>query len=182
LTANTTRAAAREEREWAERQTARERQASAAATLDERVIEAVRDLPRIVGPAIEMVQPLRQTRLRLLEAWSRSTVLADAEIDRRFRALDMALFVAEGHAGSLRVLAVESPSEPGINPWPIHVALSELRIALAHFQRGEEPPPAQFPTAQEVITLAHPEGREAGLEGVRKLLMEREVTTAMFSG
>jgi hypothetical protein len=181
LSANTARAAAREERDWAERHTVRQRQEAAAGVLDDRVMEATRELPAVQGPAPEIAAAYDRVRIALLKAWARSTVLDDPEIERRMRALDMALFVEAQHGRTLRT-SVEGgrPIEPTLNPWPIQVAVAELRMALAHFQRRTEPPEAQFPTADEVVELAHREGRSVGLDGVWDLLRERQVTTAII--
>jgi hypothetical protein len=182
LSADTARAAAREEREWAERHTVRQRQETAAEALDNRVMEATRDLPAVQGPAIEVAAAYDRVRINLLRAWARSTVLDDPEIERRIRALDMALFVDAQHGRTLRPSVVGGrPIEPTLNPWPIQVAVTELRMALAYFQRREEAPAAQFQTAEEIVELAHPEGGSVGLDAVRDLLTKRQVSRAMIS-
>jgi hypothetical protein len=63
--------------------------------------------------------------------------------------------------------------EPTINPWPITVAVGEVREALSCFARHIDPPEAKFPRAGEVVDLAYEDGKEVGLDRIFRLLTER---------
>jgi hypothetical protein len=168
LNRKTARETAREERAWAEKQAVRARQEEAAARLDGRILDASADLPSGTEPPREGADKLAQFKAGLLQAWARSTALEDEEIFRRIRALDMAVHMG---AQDARMPNADAPLV-----WVIHVALRELREALACYQRREKPPPAEFPTARELIQLAHPDGKNLGLAGVRDDLVDRGVT------
>src|SRR2546425_1122211 len=75
-------------------QTARERQEDAAARLNDAVIEIATGCPRGQMDRREASEPLLKAHRALIDAWSRSGVLTDHEIRERFRALDMAMFIA----------------------------------------------------------------------------------------
>ena len=109
---------------------------------------------------------LRKAHVKLHEAWARSTVLNVPEIDERMNALNIALVIAEQDA---------SFGEQDVNYWPLSIALRDVRKALAAFQRREPLPVKEFPPVDEVIALAHPKGRNVGLDGVRQELMNRAV-------
>jgi hypothetical protein len=177
LNESTALKAAQRERDFAERQKVRDREEAAAALLDERLVEGMAELPQAQGPAIELAEKLGLFKLQLLQAWQRVIVLQDPEITRRINALDMALFIAIQHVSTMRVRRWDGEElvEPVLNPWPLQVAASEVRMALASFQRREQPNPALFPTSKELITLAHEGGRDLGLQPVHDLLVDRSV-------
>jgi hypothetical protein len=157
----------REERAWQERQTVRERQEAVAAAFDAKLVEVMRQTPQHVVSGREVVEQIDNAHLLLRNAWTRATLLTDPEIERRFNALDMALHMAGQ--------SVYYPGDEQVNLWPLTVAFRELRQALAAYQRREEPPPAEFPTAKKMVALAHPGGRSVGLRGVLDYLIENEV-------
>jgi len=165
------RGAVASERAWAEEQEVRRRQMDAAAKLDEEVMDALEGALS-GGDRREAADRLDAARGRLLRAWQRSTVLDDPEIEKRMNALDMSMVVAANHGRGSR----RGDVDDSLNTWPISVASRELRVALACFQRGETPPEAEYPRASEVISLAHPDGRSIGLDGVNEYLLERNVT------
>jgi hypothetical protein len=140
----------------------------AAAALDAAIIDMGKRWPQgLVGR--EAVTDIDAAQRRLREAWSRATVLADAEIDRRLHVLDSAMFMAGQE--------LSAPGDPHVTLWPLTVAYRELRAALVAFQRREAPPEAQFPTLEEMFELAHPErGRTAGLQSITDYLVERGIT------
>ena len=96
-------AAARDEREWSERQRRRIREEEAAKMLDERLVEVLGDPPQVQGAAEELAPRIAEVRLRVAQAWQRSTVLRDPEVMRRMNALDMAMLIAVQHADTERV-------------------------------------------------------------------------------
>jgi hypothetical protein len=157
----------REEREWQEQQTIRQRQETAAAALDAALIDVGKQMPQgVVGR--EAIGNIDAAQMLLREAWSRATVLADAEIDRRLHALDTAMFIAGQDANK--------PGQQQVTLWPLTVAFRDLRAALVAFQRRKEPPEAEFPTVEQMFELVHPRGRTVGLQGVTDYLVERGVT------
>jgi hypothetical protein len=157
----------REERVWQEQQTVRQRQETAAAALDAALIDVGKLMPEgVVGR--EAIGSIDAATLLLREAWSRATVLADAEIDRRLHALDTALFIAAQDVGT--------PGQQQVNLWPLSIAFRELRATLVAFQRREEPPEAEFPTVEQMFDFVRPRGRTVGLQGVTDYLTERGVT------
>jgi hypothetical protein len=158
----------REERVWQERQTVRQRQETAAAALDAAVIEVGKLMPKGVVDGREAFGSIDAAQARLREAWSRATVLANAEIDRRLHALDTAMFIASQD--------ISKPGQQQVSLWPLDVAFRELRAALVAFQRREEPPEAAFPTTEQIFELVHPGGRTVGLQGVSDYLTDRGVT------
>src|SRR4051794_27458496 len=81
----------RDQREWAERQIVRERQEASAAALDDAITNAARHFPGGRVARKEARQPLIDARAQVLDAWSRSTVLRDPELDRRVHALHVVL-------------------------------------------------------------------------------------------
>jgi hypothetical protein len=92
--------------------------------------------------------------------------LDDPELDRRAHAVNMVLF-----------MGTHCPrSAEEINPWCISVAFRDLLKALDAFQLNRAPLPAEFPTAKELITIAHSGGRNQGLEEINKYLSDKGVT------
>lgn len=158
------------EREYAENREAKRRQMDAAAKFDEGVMEALDGALIWTGDRREVADRLDAARGHLMRAWQRSIVLADPEIEQRVNALDMSMVVASNHGRGRRPDGDET-----MNIWPISVAMRELRVALACFQRGETPPSAEYPRSGDVVKLAHPDGRSVGLEGVNEFLTERGV-------
>lgn len=136
---------AREERTWAERQTVRQRQDEVAAKFDATLVKIMAETPRGVIEASDAAGPLLKARVRFAEALTMTTILFGEELDDRLYALDMALFVASQEAKARRGT---------INFWPLEIAFRDARRALAAFQKREPLPPAEFPTARELVALS----------------------------
>jgi hypothetical protein len=85
----------------------------------------------------EAAQPLEQAHRRLREAWSRASVLRDEGIHRRFDALDMALYIAEGDC------RYHPDRAPEVDFYPLHVAITDLRRGLGTYLRDL---PISFPS------------------------------------
>jgi hypothetical protein len=80
-------------------------------------------------------------------------------------ALDMALLAATQD--------VSFGNAETVNFWPLSAAVSDVRKALAAFQRHERPPAPEFFTAQEVARLTYSEGRFQAMDTLTTKLMER---------
>ena len=158
------RKTSREARQWEERQSVRQRQEAAAAELDGGLVEVLKVMPQVQMEKRAAAEPLAQASALLREAWARATVLADAEIARRVRVLDMTVFIAAQE--------VRQPVSESTNFWPLGVALQDVRNALAAFQRREELPEAQFPDVKELLELTSTSDGESMLWGVQRHLME----------
>lgn len=104
LGGKTARRSARDEREWQERQTIRQRQEQAAERLHEQISEAVRDMSWGTVPAEGIRDKLPEIHRRVLRACAGSTVQAEKGIRERIRRLDMLLFIADGDASATRTL------------------------------------------------------------------------------
>jgi hypothetical protein len=177
LSRQTARDLAKDQREWTERHSVRQRQDEEAEKMNELLLDAATGMPTVVGPARETGQKMREVHGRILQAFARGLVLDDPEIRERVRALDMAMLIfsqqAELLATRQRPVVVGAP-EPSINPWPISVAYGEVREALSCFARHIDPPEAKFPRAREVIELStDDDGNEVGLDRIYLLLGER---------
>lgn len=164
------------EKRRSDRETVRGREEEAAEVLDLAAVEALAVLPVGVMSRHEAAPGLESGQQMLLSAWSRTTVLADPGIDRRFHALRMALHIAiQDCQMPPSMLANEAGEVADMNFYPLSVAVRDLRMALAAFRRREPLPDPEFPSARECIKLAHPDGRNVGLEGIGADLIEREV-------
>jgi hypothetical protein len=142
--------AVRDERRWSSSQLVQQRKEEAAARLDEDILKASEEFPRGTILASESMELLSPMHTELNRAWTRSAVLDDADLQRRFKTLDMLVFMAsradQGRPGE---------AELNINLYPIEVAGTELRAALAAYQRREQPPPAEMPPSSDLIRIAH---------------------------
>ena len=142
--------AVRDERRWSSSQLVQQRKEEAAARLDEDILKASEEFPRGTILASESMELLSPMHTELNRAWTRSAVLDDADLQLRFKTLDMLIFMAsradQGRPGE---------AELNINLYPIEVAGTELRAALAAYQRREQPPPAEMPPSSELIRIAH---------------------------
>jgi hypothetical protein len=137
LGARTARASGREQREWQEKLTLRQREEEAAARLQEAIVELMKTTPQIQMDPVAAQQPLAEAYRRLREASVRSAVLAEPGIRARMMALDTAMFIAEQDMRDLRAERV--------NFWPLSVALDDVHRALTAFRRGEDLPEPNFP-------------------------------------
>jgi hypothetical protein len=166
LGARTARTSAREQREWQERLTLRQREEEAAARLQEEIVELMKITPQIQMDPLAAQQPLAEAYRRLREASVRSAVLVEPGTRARMMALDSAMFVAEQDVRDLRTERV--------NFWPLRVALDDVHRALTAFRRGEDLPEPNFPPAEKLSQLAWPEGRTEGLAGVMRYITEQQ--------
>jgi hypothetical protein len=177
LSKQTARDLAHDQREWEEERTLRQRKVEAALKTDERLLEAATGMPTVAGPALEAGRAMDQARRLILNAFGRSLVLDDPEINERVRALDMGMLIFTQHAEFLATRTppvVSAVGEPTINPWPITVAFAEVREALSCFARHVDPPEAKFPRASEVVEMStDSDGHEVGLDAVMDLLVAR---------
>lgn len=162
--------AAREERQHASEQLVRQRMEEAASQLDAALVDAYADAPKGTVDAREAPNLLQPLQTQLWAAWTRTTVLDDPEISRRFHALNMTIGMAT-RARNFRLPVGEAQS---VNLWPIEVGYRELREALAAYQIRKQPPAAQFPTAKELIKIVHAEHRN-NFEAINDWLVENEV-------
>jgi hypothetical protein len=165
-----TRRTSRDEREWRERQTVRERQEAAAAALDCALVDIQDKTPRTVMPCIKARDPIVEAQRRVREAWTRAVVISDPEIVRRMNALDMALFIAVGDV-------VRSKADASVNFWPVAIMFMDARQALAAFQRREAPPPAELPDARELVKLSSASDAEAGMNAIHMELLRRAASS-----
>ena len=147
----------------------RSRQDATAAEFDDRLMEGLADVPRGVVADRTDADRLADGIEKLRHAWRRTTVIDSREIEDRISALDMALFIGLHDVRAL-------PEGDEINLYPIEVAIRDLRKALGPFQRHQPMPDAEFPSARKLVALAHPDGRNIGLDGVREWLIEQGVT------
>lgn len=142
--------AVRDERSWSSKQLVQQRKEEAAARLDEDILKANEEFPQGTILASESMELLSPVHTELNRAWTRSAVLDDADIRRRFKTFDMLIFMASradrGRPGE---------AELRVNLYPVEVAGTELRAALAAYQRREQPPPAEMPSSSELIRIAH---------------------------
>jgi hypothetical protein len=166
LGARTARASAREQREWQERLTLRQREDEAAARLQEDIVELMRITPQMQMDPVAAQEPLAAAYRQLREASVRSAVLAEPGIRARMLALDTAMFIAEHD--------VRIPRAERVNFWPLAVALDDVHRALTAFRRREDLPEPNFPPADKLSQLAWPEGRTEGIEGVMRYLVEQQ--------
>src|SRR5690242_19262503 len=79
------RKAAREEREWVEHKTVRDRQAEAAAAFDQALVDISQEMPGQLGPGDDVRRQLASIHGRVREAWARASVLSEPEIASRER-------------------------------------------------------------------------------------------------
>jgi len=140
------RSTAREERQWQEAQMVRERQEAAASQLRAAVIEAQEVIPPATGQPSDAAGPLSNGFRALRNAWTRASILRDDDINERFHALDMALFLA--------IQDTTTQNREAINFWPLSIALVDLRKALDAYLRREPQPPPEFPTSKEQVEIA----------------------------
>jgi hypothetical protein len=176
LSENTALAVLKKQQEFADRQLVRQRRDDAAAELDRSVTDVMKQTPFGTHDVREIEARCDAARSSLHDAWQRSTVVKDQEIDDRVWALSMALHFASGDAQAARILGARQREAPTVNLWPVHVAFGDVRKALEAFLHHREPPPAEFPPVGELVGLAHPGGQNEGLEGIRKWLLEHGVT------
>ena len=160
----------------ADRQLVRQRRDDAAAELDRAIVAAMRAVPFSIVEPREHESGCDQARAGLHDAWQRSIVIKDQEIDDRVWALSMALHFASADAHRCRVNSSSDGEYRSVNPWPIQVAYQDLRKALEAFQHHADPPPARFPPHSSLVELAHPGGGDQGLEGIRRWLVDHDVT------
>jgi hypothetical protein len=160
-------AGAREERQWQEAQTVRERQEAAADQLRAAVIDVQKVMPQEVRPPADATDDLNAAHRQLREAWTRASLLTDEGVERCFSALDMALFIATQDTIGRRT------SDEQINFWPLSIAAIDLRKALDALLRREPLPEPAFPSSQEQIEIAG--SQRNGLEQIRDALVERRV-------
>lgn len=165
LSHKTARDVAREEREWHESQTIRERQETAAGALREAVIEAQRTIPQDLSRRDDAASALFEGHRQLREAWTRASLLRNDGIERCFTALDMALFIAQQ--------STNHSKEHAINFWPLSIALVDMRKALDAYLRREDLPQPVLPSPKELIRIAGSDRN--GIEQIRLDLVERGV-------
>lgn len=158
---------AQDQREWSDQQAVRDRQDQVVAEFDERLMEALADVPMGVVTGRDAADAISTGWQALRHAWRRTTILDDRELEDRIAALDMALFIAGQDA--------RSGGDEEINFWALTVALRDLRKALAAFQRHASLPEPEFPTAKQLVSLAHPNGRNVGIQGAAEWMSERGV-------
>jgi hypothetical protein len=137
---------AREERQWQEAQMVRERQEAVASQLRAAVIEAQGVIPLGMRRPRDAAEPLSDGFGALRNAWTRASILRSDDIDERFHALDMALFMA--------IQDTTIQNREAINFWPLSIALVDLRKTLDAYLRRESQPPPEFPTSKELIEIA----------------------------
>jgi hypothetical protein len=166
LGARTARASAREQREWQEKLTLRQREEEAAARLQEEIVELMKITPQMQMDPVAAQQPLAMAYRQLREASVRSAVLVEPGIRARMVALDTAMFIAEQD--------VRTPLAERVNFWPLSVALEDVHRALTAFRRGEDLPEPNCPPAEKLSQLAWPEGRTEGIEGVMRYILEQQ--------
>jgi hypothetical protein len=70
---------------------------------------------------------------------------------------------------------VSMPDREQANLWPVSFASGQRRELPAARQRREKSAEAEFPNSKQMIELAHPHGRNVGLEGIADYLLERGV-------
>lgn len=168
LSRRTAREIAQDERAWAEQESVRTREVEVAARFDAEVMEVMADVPMGSTLGGEAVDAIEEAWRGLRSAWRRTTVLDDAGIEGRIAALDMAIFIAQQDARFRK--------DEEINFWPLSIATQDLRKALAAFQRRQPLPEPEFPSAKALIQLAHPGGRNVGIDGATEWLIEQGVT------
>ncbi len=159
--------AAASQRAWDEEQTVRLRKELAAEGLDAAIVTAMDTAPKGVESGKDAEEPLIAAYQCLREGWIKTAVLDDREIERRWAAVDMTLFMA--------IQDCRGRSDVSVNLYPISVAFAELRQAVVAYLQRAEPPPAQYPTSSELIQIAHPGGSNKGLEGVNDYLIEHQI-------
>jgi hypothetical protein len=142
----TAREVAREERQWQEAQMVRERQEAAASQLRAAVIEAQEVIPLGMKRPRDAAEPISDGFGALRNAWTRASILRSDDIDERFHALDMALFMA--------IQDTTIQNREAINFWPLSIALVDLRKALDAYLRRESQPQPEFPTSKELVEIA----------------------------
>jgi hypothetical protein len=165
LGARTARASAREQREWQEKRTLREREEEAAGRLQEEIVELMKVTPQMQMDPRAAQEPLAAAFRQLREASVRSAVLTEPGIRARMAALDTAMFIAEGDTRT---------GKQAVNFWPLTVALEDVHRALTAFRRGEDLPEPNFPPADKLSQLAWPEGRTEGIDGVMRYLLDEQ--------
>lgn len=142
----TAREVAREERQWQEAQMVREQQEAAASQLRAAVIEAQGVIPQAMTQTRDAAEPLSDGFRALRNAWTRASILRNDDIDERFHALDMAIFMA--------IQDTTTQDREAINFWPLSIALVDLRKALDAYLRREPQPTPEFPTSKEQVGIA----------------------------
>lgn len=161
--------ATREEREHASRQEVQRRKEEAAGRLDEAVQAAQEEIPYDVT-AGEAAPQMSSMQMQLRQALARNPVLDDAEVDRRFWALDITLVLAS----STKRLEGGEWTDPNLNLFPVMVAMRELRKALTYFQRREPPPPTPYPSVKELRQIVFRQGG-GNFNAINDWLIENEV-------
>ena len=159
----TAREVAREERQWQEAQMVRERQEVAASQLRAAVIEAQGVIPQTMKQPRDAAEPLSDGFRALRNAWTRASILRSDDIDERFHALDMALFMA--------IQDTTIQNRGAINFWPLSTALVDLRKALDAYLRREPQPPPEFPTSKEQVEIAG--SADVAIDQIRSHLSEQ---------
>lgn len=156
---------AREEREWQESQTLRQRQERAAEQLRADLIAVQETMPNSLRPPAEAVDDLLAAHRRFRAAWTRASLLTDRTIEDRVGAFDMVLFTA--------VMDSQGTGPEPINYWILERAAVDLRKALDAFLRREPPPAPNFPSSSEQIEIMGSSPR--GLDRIRAHLAEQRV-------
>lgn len=161
------RRAAREDQEREEHREQRSRQVEVAASFQAELVDALAGMRRGSDKADVVADKAEATLAAVTQAGRRAGVLADEEVERRFRALTMGLSVL-GEYASDRVETLPpdrygNVPSPNVNGWSLGLAADDLLQALIALQRGERPVPAIFPTAEEVARLSWDDG--SGEEG-----------------
>ena len=155
------------ERSYAECQEVRRRKEDAAAQFDREIMESMREAPAGVVVARDAADRLWAVAGQLRTARARYAVLDDAEIEERWRSLDMAIFIASQQVP-------RSGPDAEINLWALSIASAELRQALTAYQQREQPLAADFPRVSELIEMTN-EGpvEQRGIEAVNRYLAGR---------
>lgn len=162
---------ASDEREWSTTQRVRERQELAAATLDEGLVELMKEIPQGSVRSGEARQTLGKAFEQLRDLWNRTPVLnQEEEIKQRYYTLDTLLFMAcQQSAGD---------TEAQLFLWPLKVGLDDLRDALHAFLLNQEAAAADLPRSAEVIQLGQGENEWLGLTGVNNYLIDHKLHNA----
>lgn len=158
----------REDREWQERQTLRQRQEEAARVLNDVVVDVEKACPFPITDRKKARSELNAAMALLVEGMARAGAIADEDILDRLWALETAMSLAQGDGRAL-----QDWSDTDL--WPLTIAFRDLRRALAAFQRREAPPAREFPDREDLIRLSRDENGRRGLRGVREHLIERGV-------
>ena len=165
LGVRTAKSAARDAREWQERQAVRQHQDHAAAELAKAMLEISRVIPK--GPILkaEAGPSLAEARWLLQIASKRTAVLADIHTEELLDGLDLAIYIAwketQGGSGELE------------NYGLFWTAFNDIGATLIAFQRHEELPDQYFPTRSDMVAAALRDGEDTTLDSIRRLLSER---------